>query len=142
MISGLLFMSGLVMVGSIFYFDSWSTARYFWNGGCLIAGIGAGFARGSVLPTVSRWFANENLGKAMGITSIGPPLGRMLLSPFAAFLIATLGFSNQVFLLLGVLGTSAVIGIGVIFWKSPSSDDFDEVHRPKSESSDEDSAVN
>lgn len=119
------FFVGMLLLASMFAIDSWAEAQWFYYAGSFLTGIGVGMTAGTAVPTLSRWYRGERMGRAMGIINMGDPLGRVALAPIVAGLIAYIGFGYDLFLLIGIVGAVVVVIVGVVLWRNPTQEEID-----------------
>lgn len=119
------FFVGMLLLASMFAIDSWASAQWFYYGGSFLTGIGVGMTAGTAVPTLSRWYRGDRMGRAMGIINMGDPIGRVALAPIVAGLIGYLGFGYDLFLLIGIVGAVVVVVVGVVLWRNPTEKEIE-----------------
>lgn len=117
MLGGALLLSGSLVLASV--------APNLWVLG--LAGIGMGFAVPSVGPLagaslLTRTF-DEGRGRAMGLMSMGPPMGSGLLAALAGWSVVEFGVRPSFLLFAGL---AAVIMVPMIAWIVPARFEVDE----------------
>lgn len=119
------FFAGMLLLASMFAIDSWASAQWFYYSGSFLTGIGVGMTAGTAVPTLSRWYRGDRMGRAMGIINMGDPIGRVALAPIVAGLIGYIGFGYDLFLLIGIVGAAVVVVVGVVLWRNPTQAEID-----------------
>jgi len=84
----------------------------------LLLAVGTGGVYGVNTSTVIRWFHNKR-GVAIGLTTSGMGLGTLMMAPFAAYLIATLGWRMS-FIVMGMIAWGLIIPMALLLRKEPS----------------------
>ena len=114
----LTFLMGLFTGFSLILTSQASSPWQIYMSYSLLLSLGAGPAYSVLMATVSRWF-NKKRGLAMGIASIGGPLGQIALAPLATYLILNIGWRTA-FLVIGVIAGLTVMSLSVLQRKDPS----------------------
>jgi MFS family permease len=84
----------------------------------LLLALGTGAAMPVAVTTVKRWF-DKRRGFVLGITSSATGLGPMVIAPFAAYLIANLGWRMS-YVVLGFVAWSVTIPLSLILVNNPA----------------------
>jgi len=84
----------------------------------LLLAMGTGGLYGVSMSTIIRWFHNKR-GLAIGLTTSGIGLGTVMMAPFAAYLIATLGWRMS-FIVMGMIAWLLIIPMALLLRKEPS----------------------
>ena len=120
-LSAVITLLGYFMLASVLTKESWEVARPLWYVGGFLVGFGAGLFSGSYTSSVAKWFP-DNVGKAMAISTSGASIGTMFLAPIIASMIKANGFTSNIFMLVGFLGFSTIILLGILPWKKPENE--------------------
>jgi len=84
----------------------------------LLLAMGTGGVYGVSMVTIIRWFHSKR-GVAIGLTTSGIGLGTVMMAPFAAYLIATLGWRMS-FIVMGMIAWVLMIPMAFLLRKEPS----------------------
>ncbi|GLI19904.1 MFS transporter [Tepidanaerobacter syntrophicus] len=101
--------------------QDWSMAMYFWYLGSFFVGLGCGFFGGTSPATIGKWFPDK-AGTALGLAVAGGSCAAMIYPPLVASFIKTNGFTGKIFLSFAMIAVIFLIGLGVLFWKTPPHD--------------------
>lgn len=119
-IAAISLITGHIFIMKMLLLTQWSVAMRLWYLGSFFVGLGCGFFGGTSPATIGKWFPDK-VGTAMGFTVAGTSAGTIVYSPLVASYIKNHGFNGNIFLFFSVISAIFLIGIGLPFWKTPSS---------------------
>src|SRR4030043_2470600 len=110
-------VSGYLLIAKMLTVDSWGSAMPLWYAGSFFVGYGLGIYGGTYSTTLAKWFPDKT-GVVTGMGGAGHLAAAVVLSPLIAFMIRTIGFNKNIFILIAVVAF-VMFSVIIIFWKNP-----------------------
>src|SRR4030043_636540 len=109
-------VSGYLLIAKMLTADSWGSAMPLWYSGSFFVGFALGLYGGTYSTTLAKWFPDKT-GVATGMGGAGQVAAAVVLSPLIAFMIRTIGFNKNIFILIAVVAF-VMFSVIIIFWKN------------------------